>query len=204
MTFADDPFSRHVSPRSVDPAPRGPGTRRRAPHSPAASTVRYHDRAQSTASRSVRRRARAAWPGHRPGVRSLGLACLALARRPAPRTASTFRRRSSSFAAVRAGFFCWAWAQDPAGRPGPARRGSKLSPNFCKVRTTKARAVNPSLIAGCDLMPVGVRTISPSSAMRAERASARSTAWQACVSISTPAASLMSYSAVTLPHKARP
>ena len=84
-------------------------------------------------------------------------------------------------------------AQDPGGRPGPVRRGSKFRPSFCKVLTTKPRAANPSLIAGCALIPVGVRTISPSSAIRSDRASARSTAWQHWVSISTPAASSIAY-----------
>ena len=47
--------------------------------------------------------------------------------------------RSSSDAGDQAGFVLSAWAQDPGGRPGAVRRGSKFRPNFCNVLTTKLR-----------------------------------------------------------------
>jgi hypothetical protein len=90
------------------------------------------------------------------------------------------------------------------GSLGPALTGSKFKPNFCKVLTTKPLQASSSRIAGCAFIPCGVRTISPSSRTWAARASARSQARQACVSISTPLASETSYSTSTRAHSFAP
>ena len=107
-------------------------------------------------------------------------------------------------AAVEGGVVCVGMAGDAWRTPwrGAQRLEIPGNRNFCSVLTTKPRAARLSLIAGCALMPFMVRTISPSSAIRAERASARSTAWQHWVSNSTPAASSIAYSVVTRRHKA--
>ena len=57
--------------------------------------------------------------------------------------------------------------------PWARAQGSKFRPNFCNVRPRTSRG-QLLMMPGCAFIPLRVRMISPSSAIRAERASARS------------------------------